>query len=124
MYAWRVRNPVKASWHRLKAKAKARKIEFTLSLEQFQQLCEITGYVDGKGRASSCLSIDRIDFQKGYELSNIRVITVSENSAKGYVERKLRAMGVAMIDVCEAIQAEPTCSCCSEAYMDPDLCPF
>lgn len=87
MRIWRARNPMRAAYNRLKNKAKARKIGFSLSFPQFATLCEVTGYIEGTGQDPSCLTIDRIDPNLGYEQGNIQVITLSENSSKGSYER-------------------------------------
>jgi hypothetical protein len=113
---------MRAAFSRLKWKAKSRNIFFNLTFDEFRKLCLASGYIEGVGRNADCLSLDRIDYQKGYELSNLRVITISENSAKGYIEKKLRALGVAMVDVYEAVAAHPTLT--EEEMNDPEICPF
>ncbi len=94
------RHPVKYAYAVLKNNAKRRGVYFDLTLEQFSQFCVKYDYLSGRGKKSESLSIDRIDNTQGYTLSNIRVLTLSENSAKGtktlnayydYVERKVVA---------------------------------
>lgn len=53
-------------------------------------ICKLTGYVELKGNRPQDLSMDRIDFRKGYVPGNIRVTTVSINSKKGNVEKTVK----------------------------------
>lgn len=84
---WRMRNPTRAAWHTLKDHAKSRKLPFKITFEEFVELCLQTGYIESKGNHAEDLHIDRINPNKGYVLSNIQVLTCSENSAKGSYER-------------------------------------
>ena len=79
-------------FNNLKQNAKRRGHEFNLTLEEFKIFCHVTGYLKGKGRSSSSLSIDRIDPSKGYQLDNIQVLTNSDNLRKRY---GLESRGVA-----------------------------
>lgn len=87
MQLFRARNPMRATWNNLKGKSKQRRIKFTLTFEQFRSICEATGYMQGKGHNGTDLSLDRMDPNKGYEMGNIQVVTISENSSKGSYER-------------------------------------
>ena len=72
------------SWYTiLKTNAKRRNKVFTLTFAEFSHFCITTGYDKLKGKTANSLSIDRIDNEKGYTVSNIRTITLSENSSKG-----------------------------------------
>lgn len=82
-------NPEAYHYDLLKGNAKRRKVNFKLTLEEFKKFCKKTGYLNGKGRNKNKLSIDRIDPLKGYELSNLQVLTVSENSKKGQEDKKI-----------------------------------
>lgn len=66
----------------MRSNAKRRNKVFTLTLEQFKQFCEETDYINKRGKTGKSASIDRIDNNKGYEIGNIRILTLSENSAK------------------------------------------
>lgn len=88
--AWRKRNPVKAAWLNLRTHANRRKLAFDIPLEVFKELCERTGYLEGKGSRPESLAIDRIQNWKGYVMGNIRVVTVAVNGLKGYHEGKLK----------------------------------
>ncbi len=76
-------DPEKYCYHALKNNAKRRGHHFTLTLQQFKKFCFKTNYLVGKGRTKTSYSIDRIDNNKGYEMGNIRLLTVSDNSIKG-----------------------------------------
>jgi hypothetical protein len=90
MAAWRKRNPMKAAWSTLKYHAKARKLPFTITFDQFKEICEATGYMERKGQRPEDLALDRIKNWKGYTLENVRVITVAVNGSKGYHEGRLK----------------------------------
>lgn len=87
-FLWRLRNPFRAAFRQIKDRAKRKGIDFALSFEDFAELAAQTGYVEGKGRSASSLSIDRENAGIGYVLTNIRVMTVAENSSKSNVDRK------------------------------------
>ena len=96
--AWRKRNPTKAAWRSLVDHAKGRKIKFDIPFEAFVELCEATGYIEGKGQRPEDLAIDRIDAAKGYTLDNIRVITVEANGRKGATEDRIRLKNGRLIE--------------------------
>lgn len=70
------------TYNALKSNAKRRGKAFELTKDEFKRWCEATGYLDAKGRKSSSMSIDRIDPDKGYSISNIRMLSYGENSAR------------------------------------------
>lgn len=76
-------NPLKWSFWNLRANAKARGKAFELTFEEFKQFCFETNYIASKGRTLTNYSIDRRDNAIGYTITNIRAVTVSENSRKG-----------------------------------------
>lgn len=88
--AWRKRNPTKAALQTLRTHAKARKLAFDIPFEAFKELCERTGYVEGKGSRPENLAIDRIRNWEGYVMGNIRVTTVAINGSKGFHEGRLK----------------------------------
>lgn len=75
-------------WHRLRSRAKERGHTCGLSLEHLTEICLKTGYHLLKGRFKDDASLDRIKPDIGYEDGNIQVMTVSENSIKGNIERR------------------------------------
>ena len=76
-------NPIGYAYSLLRSNAKRRGKEFAITLEQFKKFCEDTGYLAGKGKSSTSMSIDRIDSSKGYSIDNIQILPLSENSRKG-----------------------------------------
>jgi hypothetical protein len=82
-------NPVSYAWDKLRYSAKRRSIPFSLTIEEFRVFCEETGYIQQKGKTSTCLSIDRVDATKGYSIGNIQTLTQSENGRKAHVDKKL-----------------------------------
>lgn len=66
----------------IKKSAKRRGIPFNISKEEFEKFVNDNGYIKNSGRLKHQMTIDRIDGRKGYELSNLKVISKSENSAK------------------------------------------
>ncbi len=108
--AWRIRNPIRAAFATLRDHSVGRKLEFSLPFEDFSLLCIETGYIEGKGQSPNDLSIDRIDFRKGYVPGNIRVTTVSINSTKGNHEKAIKmSWGLVPwgeIDISEFIESE------------------
>jgi len=80
------RDPVAYAYSVTKCNARRRGKSFDLTLEEWRQFCEDTRYVELKGRTAASASIDREDNRLGYTLSNIRVISLSENSRKAAAE--------------------------------------
>lgn len=78
---------MRAAYSALFYRARRRGIEFTLTRLQFANICEQTGYIEGKGVRKGALHIDRIDPARGYTWDNCQVITCSENVSKGNRER-------------------------------------
>ncbi|MFD1469883.1 hypothetical protein ACFQ48_16765 [Hymenobacter caeli] len=66
-----------------KQRAKARGKEWTITLANFRDWCQFTGYHREKGRTAASASIDRKDGRHGYHVWNIRSIPYGANSAKG-----------------------------------------
>ncbi len=89
MRLWRARNPMRDAFNNLRHSAVRRKIPFGLTLSDFEAICVSTGYLQKKGNYGDCLHIDRIKNHLGYTPDNIRVITCTENIAKGNTERKI-----------------------------------
>ena len=79
---WRAANPIKASYLNAKSNAKKRDIAFELTFEQYRRFVQEHNYMNSKGRSRDSLHIDRIDASKGYVISNLQVLTNSENVKK------------------------------------------
>lgn len=87
MQAWRAANPLAAAFANLRSSAKTRGVAFTLTLAEFTEFCQRTGYLDKKGnRDPEALQVDRVDCTRGYAADNIRVLTLAENGKKGQRE--------------------------------------
>ena len=74
-----IKNPRRRAYRSLKSSAKRRGIDFSLTYDEFVEFDKQTGYVASKGQSAECLSVDRIDPTKGYEVGNIRALTWIEN---------------------------------------------
>lgn len=66
----------------LRCNARRRGKVFTLTRQEFEQFCAETNYLELRGKTGKSASIDRVDNRKGYELGNIRILTLSENTHK------------------------------------------
>ncbi len=80
-------NPLVYCYGYLKQNAKRRGKSFELSIEEFKQFCEETGYLELKGKAGNSASIDRIDPSRGYSLDNIQVLSLADNSRKAHDDK-------------------------------------
>lgn len=101
MRLWRARNPTRSAYHALNSSAASKKISFTLTFEEFSELCSTTTYIENKGHHRDALHIDREDPNKGYDISNIRVLTCSENSRKGSYERWITLKSGKRVRMCD-----------------------
>lgn len=86
---WRRNNPFKYAYQTLKDNAKRREKGFSLTLDEFKGFCLETGYMVLKGINAEDATIDRIDESKGYELGNIRLLTVQDNAARRWHPNRL-----------------------------------
>lgn len=82
---WKERHPLRYSFNKLRYRAKERGHVFKLTFEQYQRFALASGYAENKGKTAESFSIDRIDPERGYELDNIRCVTLSENSRLRFV---------------------------------------
>lgn len=88
MRRWRAKQKKTADYCTLRDHAKARGIDFSITLDYWRGLVDAFAYYDPPGD-DAALSIDRVDPTKGYVEGNIRVVTVSLNSIKSNKERYL-----------------------------------
>jgi hypothetical protein len=79
---WRANHPAHYAYWNLRSHAKARKINFELTLEEFMFFCANTFYLQHKGWLAHQLHIDRIRVAEGYKIGNIQILTASENTSK------------------------------------------
>lgn len=81
---YKLRNPIKYAFIKLRYRAKERGHEFTITI--FDYACLWFGhYGSEKGKSSESLSLDRIDNSKGYVCGNLRVTTLAFNSRRQWV---------------------------------------
>jgi len=97
MARWRYANPLRASFSTLRDHARARKLAFSLTFEQFRDLVTPTAYLADKGNTKDALQLDRVDASRGYHADNMEVITTSENTSKGNTERQGAAYKAALL---------------------------
>lgn len=83
MREWRTKNPLKDAYNNLKNSARRRHKGFSITLKQFREFCEATGYLENKGTSSYSATIDRIKNSRGYHKDNIRVLPQCINASKG-----------------------------------------
>ena len=81
------KNPIKYIFHKKRHRAKERGIEWNLTLSEFKQFCEENNYMELKGKKAGSASIDRIDPNKGYEVGNLQILTLAQNSAKMHEDK-------------------------------------
>ena len=79
----REQDPVLVRWMQAKGKAKQRNKPWSITLDQFRDFCNQTGYLVKKGRRGQNSTIDRIDNNKGYTIDNIQLLTNRQNASKG-----------------------------------------
>jgi hypothetical protein len=82
MLRWRANNPENASFTHLRSSASKRGISFEVTFQEFKKWGHETGYFNGKGRTSGCLTVDRKEKHGPYAIWNMQVLTVNQNSAK------------------------------------------
>ena len=82
MRKYKEKHPLAYLFNTLKGNAKRRKKEFSLTLEQFKKFCEDFGYMEGKGKNAFSMSIDRIRSEEGYNINNIQILSLSDNTKK------------------------------------------
>jgi hypothetical protein len=83
----RERDPVSARFNQFKGNATRRGKEFGISLEEFRQFCEETGYLKNGYRGYSA-TIDRVDNRRGYFIDNIQLLSNRANASKGASENE------------------------------------
>lgn len=77
------RQPATYVLNMLRHSARKRNLPFTLTLAEFKVFCQQTGYLERRGNQPGDLTIDRIDWNYGYSIDNIQVLTHEENSDQG-----------------------------------------
>jgi len=82
----------------LRHSARKRKLPFSLTIAEFKAFCLKTGYLERRGNKPGDLTIDRIDWNDGYHIGNIRVLTHAENSDQGADNTRRDVRGAADTD--------------------------
>lgn len=67
----------------LRHSARKRKLPFTITVKEFEDFCAKTGYLEHRGNKPGSMTIDRKDWNEGYHVWNIQVMTHEENSEQG-----------------------------------------
>lgn len=89
------RDPVYDRYFNFKNNAIARGKAFSITLDQFREFCDKTGYIVKKGMRGKRCTIDRIDNRFGYYIWNIQIITNFQNIRKYYdFDRHQKPVGV------------------------------
>lgn len=69
----KIKDPVYDRYNHFKNNALKRKKVFTITLEQFREFCQRTGYIIKKGMRGKNCTIDRIKNNLGYHIDNIQI---------------------------------------------------
>jgi len=75
-------DPVGVRYNQWKQKAKQRGKFFDVTLKEFREFCEATGYCIVKGRRGKNATIDRPDNKQGYTKTNMQLLTLRDNIKK------------------------------------------
>jgi hypothetical protein len=78
----RICDPVYDRFVNFKNNALRRSKSFTITLEQFRNFCQETGYIITKGMRGRKCTIDRIRNYEGYHIDNIQILTMNKNIEK------------------------------------------
>lgn len=82
------RDPARHAYNQIKHHAKERRIEFTLTLEEFRALAAtVPDFFRKDGKRSGKYHIDRIEGHGPYSANNIKITTPYFNISKGNRER-------------------------------------
>lgn len=81
-------DPLKKLFWNLRASARRRNLNFSLTWLDFEELAISSGYDRGRGKTGQSLTVDRIDPWSGddYAPWNVRVITRAENARKRWAD--------------------------------------
>jgi len=104
---WRYNNLRTDRYNNLKHNAKRRGILFGLTFDEFQVICDLTGYTaDGHLQFGDRMSLDRIKREKGYVLTNLRVISVRDNCRR-FTKDQICVGGVWLDHECVSFEDDP-----------------
>lgn len=77
-------DPIGTRYNQWRQKCKKRGIENDVTLEQFRDFCQRTGYLITKGKRGYNATIDRIENWRGYTIDNMQLLTGRANTRKYY----------------------------------------
>lgn len=78
----RQKDPIYDRYVNFKGNALRRCKEFSITLEQFRNFCQETGYIIKKGYRGKNCTVDRIRNWEGYHIGNLQLITNKANIRK------------------------------------------
>ena len=104
---FRQRHPAAYVLNMLRHSARKRKLPFSITLAEFKLFCRRTHYLQRRGNQPGDLTIDRIDWNKGYFIENLRVLTHAENSEQGADNRTREERGADNTDDGTDVYVEP-----------------
>lgn len=79
----RASDPVQIRYADFCYKARSRGKENTITLEEFRNFCERTGYIITKGKRGQNATLDRRCNVHGYHIWNLQLLTNRQNASKG-----------------------------------------
>jgi len=85
----RIKDPVYDRYVNFKGNALRREKSFEITLQEFREWCEKTGYIVSKGMRGKNCTIDRINNNIGYRIDNIQLLTNKANIEKYHKIDKL-----------------------------------
>jgi hypothetical protein len=78
----RIQDPVYDRFVNFRGNALRRCKDFTITLEQFREWCQVKGYIIKRGHRGKNCTVDRIRNWEGYHIGNIQLITNMANIRK------------------------------------------
>lgn len=85
----RIKDPVLNRYVNFRGNALRREKEFTITLQEFRDFCQKTGYIIEKGKRGRNCSIDRINNNQGYHIENVQIMSAINNTKKYHNEDKI-----------------------------------
>ena len=76
-------DPVYSRYNQFKSNATRRNKPNSITLKQFRNLCNESGYIIEKGKRGQNMTIDCIINKDGYHIDNIQFLTNKQNASKG-----------------------------------------
>ena len=79
----RITDPVGVRYNQFRINSRKRKIENSVTLEEFRHFCKVNNYIIKKGRRGQNATIDRRCNIHGYHIWNMCIKTNRANASKG-----------------------------------------